>query len=205
MPLPNLADIESRRKKLGWKIPKLASQAGISRSALWKIESACRHSEPNQQPETDYEDTKRYIPNYEDAKKIFDELEAAEAGLRGGVMTKKVGTFAHYPLAFVAPNQTVGFAKTKMKKNKYSQIPVLKNNICVGRITDEILLEAVVKIGSWKRLSVSLVASIMGPPLPIVDEQTLLGSVLSLVRSEKAVLIFKEGRISGIADSFDIM
>ena len=45
----------------------------------------------------------------------------------------------------------------------------------------------------------------MGPPFPVVSDETFLATVLTLVREEKAILVSSKGTIQSIVTAFDIM
>ena len=184
MPLPSLSEIETRRTRLGMTQSQLASLAEISRSSLTKIEQAYRELRQGQ--------GSRYTPNYDDAKRIFEVLETEEAKLRNGIMSERLAKIAHSPVAHVSPSDKVGKAKSLMKKFDYSQLPVMEGGMCVGSVTDGSIVNAIERLRSLEKTYQSSVGSIMGEPIPIVGEDTLLASVLPLLKGQKAVLSLKE-------------
>ncbi len=197
MPLPSLSEIERRRRRLGLSQLQLASQANISRSSLTKIELAYRELKPGERP--------RYVPNFEDAKRVFEVLEGEEAKSRDGIMSQRVSKIAHSPVVQVSPDDKVSIAKGLMKRFNYSQLPVLKGDVCVGTITDGAIVDAVERTRSLDKVYQSTVGTIMEEPIPVVGEDTLLASVTPLLREQKAVLVSKSGIISGIVTAFDVM
>ena len=197
MPLPGLVEIQTRRIRLGLTQSGLATLSDISRSSLTKIELAYRELEQGKRA--------NYVPNYEDAKRIFEALEREETQLLKGILSERVGRVAHSPVARVSPNDKVSIAKRLMKKFDYSQLPVLDGRACVGRVTDSVVVGAIEKCRSLEEAYQSDVRSIMGDPLPVVSENTLLGSVVLLLREQRAILVSKNGNIGGIVTAFDVM
>jgi len=197
MPLPSLSEIEQRRTRLGMTQQKLAGLARVSRSSLTKIELAYRELKPEQRPS--------YVPNYEDAKRIFEALEREEAQVRPGILTERIGTFAHSPVDSVSPSDKVYDAQNLMKKHDFSQIPVLKDGVCVGRVTEKTILKAIEEKGSPERVYQLQVSSLMEEPFPILGRDTLLGSAMPILKEQMAVLTFTGGKIDGIITAYDVM
>lgn len=197
MTLPDLSSVESRRRKLGLSQAQLASVSGVSRSSISKVELAYRGRRPGRRP--------AYVPNYEDAKRLLEELEKEEAQRSKGMTSEKIGKIAHSPVNSVSPEDKVKAAWRLMKELDYSQLPVIKNDSCVGRITEGAILTAIEELGSLERVYDSSVRSIMEDPLPLLGPDIVLASVMPLLKEEKAILVSVGGKIGGILTAYDVI
>lgn len=198
MIFPDLMEIEKRRKKLGLTQAKLASLADVSRSSLAKIEEAYRSRKISERP--------RYVPNYEDARRILESLEREESIRIGGMLGQKVSSITNYPLRFVNPEDTIGRAKKLMKEYDFSQLPVMERGACVGRISESTILDLISSPVSFQNAYDKEVGTVMGDPFPVVSENTTIQTIIPLIKEQKAVLVLKKsGKVYGIVTAFDVM
>ena len=172
--LPELREIKVRRKKLGITQKKLAEMVGVSQSAIAKIESG------------------KMIPNYNLAKRIFEELEKLECGRE-----KTAREVMSSPVIFVSPGDSVERAAELMLRHSISQLPVVEKEKVVGRISEKIILERGKK-GKCRE--------IMGLPFPSVTEETPVRVVREILKREAMVVVYgKGGRLSGVITRSDIL
>jgi predicted transcriptional regulator len=196
--LPDLGEIEKKRRKLGLTQAKLANIADISRSSLAKIEEAYRTRRPTERS--------RYVPNYEDAKRIIESLEREESYRMAGMLGKKVSAISNSPVRSVRPEDTVGRAKKLMKEHDFSQLPVIEHGACVGRISESTILDLIGSEESLQNVYDKEVGTVMGEPFPVVSENTSIQTIIPLIKEQKAVLVSgRSSTLRGIITAFDVM
>lgn len=178
--LPELDDIKRKRKNLELRQSELAKKAGVSQSLIAKLER------------------RKIIPSYDKTKKIFDVLEKLELEKE-----KKAGDICNPDITGVDVQDKVKKAIEIMKKNDFSQLPVFKNNFPVGSISEKTILEEL----SQGRYNVSdyLVEGIMEDSFPIIPEDLPLSSIISLLKSNFAVLVTKKEKVLGIITKADLL
>jgi cystathionine beta-synthase len=81
-----------------------------------------------------------------------------------------------------------------------SQLPVMKDGECVGSVRESGLMRAVIEDPTLLERSVE---TVMGAPYPVVDATTDSEEVSRLLRSNAAVLVRVDSRISSILTRFD--
>jgi predicted transcriptional regulator len=146
-----------------------------------------------------------YVPNYEDAKRLLEELDREEAQRSKGITTERIGKFAHSPVSSVSPEDKVKAAWKLMKELDFSLLPVIKNDICVGRITEGAIMTAIEELGSLERVYDAPCRSVLEEPLPLLGPDVVLASVIPLLKEEKAILVTAEGKIGGILTAYDVI
>jgi predicted transcriptional regulator len=133
----------------------------------------------------------RAEPSYETARKIFEELETLEHAnekMVKDVMNKHVIT--------LDVNDTVEKAVKIAKQKSISQFPVLEGDKIIGcvRTIDLIDTPKQAKIGSLENIQ-----------LPTVSETTPLNTIKPLFKQNQAIIITKQGKITGIITPEDII
>ncbi|MBI1973655.1 CBS domain-containing protein [Candidatus Micrarchaeota archaeon] len=180
--LPELAQVKLRRLKLGVKQGELAKQAGVSQSMIAKIES------------------NRITPSYENARKVFAALEKAEAGKQqtaADLMTRTV----HY----VKEGETVEEASKLMRGKNISQLPVLKGPLIVGSISDKTIVDKINEGVNVKELKAMRVHEVMEDPMPVVQENTPVRAIYSLLEFAPALVVKNKDKIAGIVSRSDLL
>ena len=134
MVLPELEKIRKKRKAFeGLSQDKLAQKLGLQRVVINRIENRNRN-----------ENTKKYSPSYDDAKKIFDYLETEEIlkKMKHGKTAGKICACIKMGKTTVSPRDTIKTTKERMKPKGLSQLPVIDNGKCVGLITIDSILNS---------------------------------------------------------------
>ncbi len=91
-------------------------------------------------------------------------------------------------------------AAEKMQSNDYSQLPVLRGVRLIGSISQRNILDNI-----HRNLHDMSVEAIMDPEgIPMVTENTPVGAIFPLLLSFDAVLVQKQGRLSGIITKADL-
>jgi len=183
MRLFSLSEIEKMRRQVGVTQTKLAEEAGVSQSLIARIEAG------------------KVDPKYSKVEKIFTALKRLSKGkvlLARDVMSKGV--------VHVKSRDSVEKAAEIMRKKDISQLPVLDdNNVIVGSITEEDVLDRVAKGTRLEELSLTLVDEIMRESLPEVTKDTPVPLISSLLEYSPAVLVKDRGKTLGIIARSDML
>ena len=181
--LPALDDIPKKRKELGLTQSRLAELAGVSQSIIAKIESGA------------------VDPSYSIVRKLIEALE------RQSVETSRprVSEIMSRPVIAVSRTQLVRDAVDLMRKRGYSQLPVFDGTRCVGSISEKTILDRAARGEPLDSLLNYRVRDIMDSPLPIVNDDTPLESVLGLLQGNYGVLVTKGEGTIGILTKSDIL
>jgi predicted transcriptional regulator len=185
MSLPELSQIQNRRKMLGITQKQLAKEAEVSQSLIAKIEAGT--VQPN------YVFTKRIFETLTrlENEKLADKEKTAEE-----IMTKDI-------IGCVS-SQTMREASQRMVKHDISQIPVFEDDRVVGSLTERGIIEAQTKYGAEEAFNMH-VSKVMGPPFPIVDASTLRSTLYSILHHYQAVVVTKKGKVIGIVSRADLL
>ncbi len=107
------------------------------------------------------------------------------------------------PLVHVAPAATVRQALNLMSTYEVSQLPVLDGDNGVGAVSDQDLMARALEDASALDRPVS---ELMGPPYPIVDDDTPAERLaLLLSRETPAALVRHDGRVTAIVTRYDLL
>ncbi len=103
----------------------------------------------------------------------------------------------------VTGGQTVRQAIRLMHLHDVSQLPIMDGANCVGSVSDWLL--STKSLEDTKMLDVT-VSQVMDPPFPTVDEQQTADSVAKLLsKSNPAVLVRTNGKVTGIVTRSDLL
>lgn len=167
--------LKRKRQRIGVKQKKLASVAGLSPSHVNRIEN----------------DTTN--PSYDSIYQLWkslDDLKQEEARYAEDLMNT--------PVASASQDETLEEVTKKMRKNSFSQLPVIEEGSCKGRITESAIIEA--------RNPDICVEEVMGPRMMEVQEDTSMDAVREILKDEPAVLVNdSEGEIEGIITKTDLL
>jgi cystathionine beta-synthase len=120
-----------------------------------------------------------------------------------GAMQEMKGEGAPREIVSVQPDSAVRRALALMTQYNVSQLPVIVEGDCVGHLSEPNLMAHVLENPTLLDDSVQ---TMMDPPLPVVDAHLDLQAVTRLLtRQNPAVLIRREGELSGILTRFDVL
>lgn len=103
----------------------------------------------------------------------------------------------------VTTGATVRQAIRLMALHDVSQVPVMDGNVCVGSVAESRL--SAESLADPKALD-QTVSDVMDQPFPVVDADAPVESVAKLLsKSNRAVLMRKDGVIQGIVTRFDVL
>ena len=110
------------RKRLGLTQKQLADLSGVSQSLIAKIESG------------------KIDPAYSKIMRIVSALEAKQSEVK-----KTVKEIMSSSIVSVGPDDSMEKAIRIMRKRNISQLPVLESGMCVGSLSDSMVLELLSK------------------------------------------------------------
>jgi predicted transcriptional regulator len=171
-----VSEIKAIRKKLGLTQSELAKQAGISQSLITKIEAGTLD------------------PTYSKVKQIFNVLNTLSKSKElkaKNIMNKK--------LIFVLPDTKISDLIKQMKKHGISQIPVIKEDRCVGLVSEGILLD------SFSKKNVEIVLDIMQDCPPTISKNTEITIISNLLKFYPIILVAEKGKLIGVITKADFL
>ena len=181
---PDLEEIPRLRKALGLTQMKLAQRAGVSQSAIVKIER------------------RQMNPSYSLAKRLFETLEAERIARESRTNVEAVKTRA---VRTVEAGDTMESVAHAMKRHSFSQMPVMDGKRAVGSVTDRTINDLILSGKTPRDLARIPVAEVMGPPFPQVDGQAPVDMAAAMLRVYHAILVTTRGEVSGIVTKSDLM
>lgn len=178
--LYELERIKQMRQKLGLTQAQLAKLAGVSQSLITKVERG------------DIE------PSYSIVRRIFTVLEEELADTQKEIIAKNICT---KNIAFIKSDDTIEKAIKLMKKLAISQMPVMKEKIIIGSISEETFIKNYDRIKS-KDMKVE---QIMDDPFPTMPEDTHITLIKDVLKTYPAVILTKQGKPTGIISKADLL
>ncbi|CAN5177638.1 cystathionine beta-synthase [soil metagenome] len=106
-------------------------------------------------------------------------------------------------LVCIAPDTPVRRALELVAANNVSQLPVIAAGECVGHVTDATLMARAVETPT---ILDEAVGSLMDAPLPVIDGHVDVNGITRLLtRHNPAVLLRRDGALSGIITRYDVV
>lgn len=168
------------RKSLGLTQKHLADMAGVSQSLIAKIESG------------------KIDPAYSKVVQIAAALE--RIGSKG---KKTLDEIMSKNIVSVKPSDYLDKAIRLMREKDISQLPVLEDGICIGSVSDSMVVELVSKRGG--KLKSLKVEDVMGESFPILPPNAVVDVATELLSHYTALLVRKNGRLIGIVTKADLL
>jgi cystathionine beta-synthase len=107
------------------------------------------------------------------------------------------------PLVFLGPGASVRQALNLMSTWGITEIPVIDGGDCLGSLSESALMARALEDGGLLERSV---ADVIGPPYPVVDAMLPLERLTAfLSREAPAVLVRRDGKLSGIVTRYDVL
>ena len=174
MNLPSPQDLREKRTALELTQSELAERADVSQPLIARIEGG----------DVD--------PRLSTIRRIVQALEEAE----GGVVRAK--DLMHEDVVAVAPEESISEAVQTMNQEAYSQLPVLRDGVSVGSISESDL------VGLDENARNEPVNRHKGESFPTVSREATLDELSNLLEHYKAVLVTESGETVGIITEADI-
>lgn len=181
---PEISQIKKIRNQLGITQISLAKRSGIAQSTITKIERGSIKG------------------SYPDVVKLFESLDEELEKRRHCILLKDISTKSVISIQSADP---VGRASQLMREHNISQIPVFKGDHLVGSVCESNILQLIMSGVPSGEVGLRPVESIMDSPFPMVDESVERESVERLILKEHAVLTTKNGKVTGIVTSADLI
>lgn len=175
----DLEALAKLRRRLGLTQRELARMSGVSQSLISKIERG------------------RINPSYEAVKRILQALERARAERGVGLVARDICT---RDVIWVEASDPLSKAIGLMRRYGISQLPVLRDGSLVGSISESTIMRKLERIRSVE----VPVEEVMDEAFPTVPEEASLGLVRQLLQEYPAVLLQRDGRITGIITKADL-
>lgn len=131
-------------------------------------------------------------PRLSTVNRILGVLKPGQERKCGGFMTRGV--------IFAKSNESVLKASEIMVRNAVSQLPVLGGNRVVGTITEQSIIRNL-----KSDLASERVGKVMDPPLPDVQEDTVIEAVRAMLERSPGVLVRRGREIIGIVTRSDLL
>jgi predicted transcriptional regulator len=180
--LPDLIELRQMRKIIGLTQVELAQRVGISQSMIAKIENGALN------------------PSYDVVRRIYQTLYSIEHRNQ----TKAYEIMS--PVIFVETTDSIKHVFKLMRDNGISQVPVFsKSGLNMGSVTEQTLLDVLLKGQTLKAIEDEPVEKIMDDVLPVINREIPLSVVTSLLQYSTAVLVTEKGRITGIITKADLL
>ena len=179
--LPTLEIIPKRRRKLGLTQSQLAELAGVSQSYIAKLEAG------------------NIEPSYIKVKALFealDRLDQEKQVAAGQIMNRSV--------VGIQKDTLISDAIDVMRRNGFSQLPVMDGERSVGSISEGTLLDHMLA-AKKNESQANTVSAIMDEPFPQVGEDAPLSLLTNLIKFYPAVLVQRKGNIVGIITKADLL
>jgi len=185
MPLPDLSEIEVRRKRLGISQAELAEAAGIARSSLTKIEQGYKQPRKGRPG---------YVPNFEDARALIEVLEKREEVASKGATIDSIMTEA---VVTVPENKPVPEVKKLMLAEAISQIPIISSS---GKATS--LITEVSILGNP---NAKVAEDAETYDFAVVGPDRQVSELTGVIKGLSAILVVEDGKLVGICTKSDFL
>lgn len=143
-----------------------------------------------------------YLSKFHSDEWMKEKLLLEPQRITAGLINETKNGGAPTELIFVSPDDTVGFALTKMTDAGVTQLPVLEDNRSVGSLRESHLLT---KLLNNRDLIESKVRDVMDDSFPVIEIDTSLREIRSKLQKAPAVLIEDFKRITGIITRTDVL
>lgn len=174
MELPTPQDLRERRKSLELTQSELAERADVSQPLIARIEG---------------EDVDPRLSTLRRIVKALDEVE-------GSIV--RAADLMHRDVVSVGPDEPIRAAVKTMEEEAYSQLPVLRDGVPVGSISQGDL------VGLDEGARDEPITRHQSESFPTVSTDTTLDELKSLLEHYKAVLVTTGGETVGIITEADI-
>ncbi len=180
--LPTPDELRQYRIRVGKTQSELAHHARVSQSLIARIEKGT------------------IDPRVSTLKKILDALRDGE-----GVERISAKDLMRKPVISVTPEESLKDASKIMEELNISQMPVLKDGVQVGSISEERLIHELTSGKEPNQLSKMKVKDIMGSGFPIVTFSTGVDTLSRLVEFNPCVLVVEKEKLVGIVTKSDVL
>jgi predicted transcriptional regulator len=179
---PTPDELKQYRLRLGKTQTELAAKAKVSQSLIARIEKGS------------------IDPRVSTLRKILDALKEEEKGER--ITARQL---MRSPVITVSAEDRINKASKIMEKFNISQIPVVRNGVQVGSISEAKVIHLMTSGKDISEVSSMKVRDIMGDGFPVVTANTALETLSRLVEFNPGVLIIEKEKLVGIVTKSDVL
>lgn len=182
MDLPEEAEyILRRRRELGLTQAQLAQLAGVSQAYISRLEKG------------------RLDPRLSTFKRI---LRVLEEDRRPRPVLRDVMS---RPVISAEPQEEVSQAVARMMDHGFSQLPVLRDGVPVGSISERTIMRKMAGARNPDAVAKKRLEGVMGPAPPSLPPEAEVAQALSLLEDYPMVLVMEAGTVVGIVTRADIL
>ncbi len=177
-----LNEIKYIRKKLGLTQKQLADRADVSQSLIAKVEAGAIE------------------PTYSKAKGILHALDKLSMTMEltaQELMKKKLVT--------AQENDDIATIAKMMKKHEISQVPVVRQKIPIGLVTESIILEKMMETKDPQKIALLKAKDIKNECPPVISPDTKQSTIIGLLKYFQVVLVAEQGEIIGLITKADLL
>lgn len=110
----------------------------------------------------------------------------------------------HSPVLSVLPSNSIGEAVQMMEENGISQLPVIKNGIPVGCVSESAIINAMEE-GRLQRTQDHSVADVMEEGFPTVPPSLDVDTIVHLLHNHHAILVVEKGIVKGVITKHNLI
>jgi predicted transcriptional regulator len=180
--IPTPEELRQYRIRVGKTQTELAKKARVSQSLIARIEKGS------------------IDPRVSTLRKILKALKDEETGER--VTARQL---MRSPVITVASDDPLKKASKLMEKHNISQIPVVRNGVQVGSISEAKVIHEMTSGKDLSEFSSMNVNDIMGDGFPVVTANTDAETLSRLVEFNPCVLIVEKEKLVGIVTKSDVL
>jgi|FLOH01.1.fsa_nt_gi predicted transcriptional regulator len=171
------SEIKSLRRQIGLTQIDLANKAGVSQSLIAKIES------------------NRIDPTFSNMKRITEALESQQQK-----ESRQAKDFIHKGMVYCIENDDIKIVIEKMKKYEISQLPVMKEDVVIGMVSESKIIEQI--LNNKQNLKAK---DVMGEIPPIIAMNTPESVISSMLKFFSLVIVQDKGKTKGVITRADIL
>jgi len=143
-----------------------------------------------------------YLTKFHSDEWMKEKLLLEPQRITAGLINETKNGGAPPALIFVGPDDSVAAALEKMSESAVTQLPVLEDNRSVGSLRESRVLT---KLLSNRDLMDARVRDVMDESFPVIEVDTSLREIKSMLQKNPAVLIEDFKRITGIITRSDVL
>jgi predicted transcriptional regulator len=179
---PEIKEIREKRIRVGLSQRDLAKKMGVSQSTIAKIERGT------------------ISPSYSIVRRIFTYLDSVRAANFG-----KAADVASKPVMVVQKSDGVEKVVQALQSTGFKQLPVKDGELLVGCVYERSISRHIMESNDVRAILRRQVGQIMDESLPTVSEDTSIPNIIPLLQQAQAILVTKQGRVTGIVTNTDLL
>ncbi|MDE4907107.1 CBS domain-containing protein [Methanogenium marinum] len=178
MNIPTSGEIREKRLKAGMTQSDVASQAGFSQSMIARIEAGT------------------VDPRASTLRRIVAVLNESETSRpsAGDIMTS--------PVISISSEETIENTVDMMEKYGISQVPVIKNGVPIGCVSESAIIGAM-ENGTIQHSMKNTIIDIMEEGFPTVPPSEKIEPIVHSLQNHHAVLVMNKGKVVGVITKHD--